>query len=44
MSKWLMILMAVILMQACENTEGQYRHDKNHHKRQIQKIIWFKFG
>jgi hypothetical protein len=31
MAKWVIILLAMTVLSGCENTEGQYRHNKNHH-------------
>ena len=31
MKKSMVILFLLSILSACENTEGQYRHDKKHH-------------
>lgn len=36
MAKWVFILLAMTALSGCENTEGQYRHNKNHHPLQNQ--------
>ena len=30
------LLMTVFIMSGCENTEGQYRHDKKHHEQRTK--------
>ena len=34
MFKKVLLLISILNLNACENTEGQYRHDKKHHDQQ----------
>lgn len=37
MIKKIFLIISILILNGCENTEGQYRHDKNHHDKPGQK-------